>query len=247
VLINTTGHEKSRFTVVLTCLADGTRLKPMIIFKQETMPKEKFPPGVVIHCHPKGWMDEDGLKLWIQKVWGTRPGALLRKRSLLIWDSFRVHLVESVKKALRETNTDIAVIPGGLTSMLQPLDVSLNKPFKDWLCAKWTTWMIEGQKSFTAGVNIKAASLSTVCCWVNEAWRELSQEMVSHSFKKSGISNVVDGTEDDILWDGEEEETIEVESNDDEEMKCDICDDKLTEKQWRDLFGESDNEEFDGF
>ena len=46
VLINTTDHEKSRFTVVLSCLADGTKLKPM--------PKEKFPPGMVVHCHQTG-------------------------------------------------------------------------------------------------------------------------------------------------------------------------------------------------
>ena len=69
VSITTTGHEKSRFTVVLSCLADGTKLKPMIIFKRKTQPKEKFPPGVVVHHHPKGWMDEDGMKLWIEKVW----------------------------------------------------------------------------------------------------------------------------------------------------------------------------------
>ena len=33
VLVNTTGHEKSWFTVVLACLADGMKLKPMVIFK----------------------------------------------------------------------------------------------------------------------------------------------------------------------------------------------------------------------
>ena len=44
VSITTTGHEKSHFTVVLSCLADGTKLKPMIIFKRKTKPKEKFPP-----------------------------------------------------------------------------------------------------------------------------------------------------------------------------------------------------------
>ena len=243
VLVNTTGHEKSRFTVVLTCLADGTHLKPMVIFKRKTISKEKFPPGVIIHCHPKGWMDEAGLKVWIQKVWSARPGGLLRKRSLLIWDSFRAHLVDSVKEALRKTKTDIAVIPGGLTSVLQPLDVSLNKPFKDHLRAKWTTWMIEGQKSFTAGGNIKAAPLSTVCSWVIESWKELSQDMVSRSFKKCGISNAIDETEDEILWDHEED-------NEEEEMEedCDIYDDKLTEDQWHDLFGESDEEEeFEGF
>ena len=131
VTISTTGHEKSCFTVVLSCLADGTKLKPMVIFKWKTQRKEKFPPGVVVHHHPKGWMDADGMKLWIQKVWSSQPGSLLRKKSLLVWDSFRAHLADPVKRALRQTNTDVVVIPGGLTSILQPLDVCLNKPFKD--------------------------------------------------------------------------------------------------------------------
>ena len=38
MLVNTTGHEKSRFIVVLSCLADGTKLKPMVIFKRKTIP-----------------------------------------------------------------------------------------------------------------------------------------------------------------------------------------------------------------
>ena len=46
VLLKTTGHEKTRFTVVLACLADGTKLKPMVIFKRKTMPKDNFPTGV---------------------------------------------------------------------------------------------------------------------------------------------------------------------------------------------------------
>ena len=71
VLVNTTGHEKCRFTAVLSCLADGTKLKPMVIFKRKTIPKENFPAGVVVHCHLKGWMDEEGLKIWVQKVWKT--------------------------------------------------------------------------------------------------------------------------------------------------------------------------------
>ena len=33
VTTSTTGHEKSCFTVVLSCLADGTKLKRMVIFK----------------------------------------------------------------------------------------------------------------------------------------------------------------------------------------------------------------------
>ena len=35
----------------------------------------------------------------------------------------------------------MAVIPGGLTKKLQPLDIAVNKPFKDQLRAKWENWM----------------------------------------------------------------------------------------------------------
>ena len=52
----------------------------MVIFKRKTQPKDKFPPGVVVHHHPKGWMDVEGMNLWIKKVWSSRPGGLLRHK-----------------------------------------------------------------------------------------------------------------------------------------------------------------------
>lgn len=38
--IVTSGYVKTQFIVVLSCLADGTKSKPMIIFKRITMPRE---------------------------------------------------------------------------------------------------------------------------------------------------------------------------------------------------------------
>ena len=34
--------------------------------------------------------------------------------------------------------THLAVIPGGLTSQLQPLNFSVNKPFKGFMHEEWT-------------------------------------------------------------------------------------------------------------
>ena len=146
VLIKTTGHEKTRFTVVLACMADGTKLKSMVVFMRKTMPKLKFPAGVTVHVHPKGWMDEDGVKLWTDKVWKKRPGGLMKTKSLLVWDMFKAHVTEKSKDHVKRTNTDLAVIPGGLTSVVKPLDVRLNKPFKDLIRQYWSAWIIDGEK-----------------------------------------------------------------------------------------------------
>ena len=45
-------------------------------------------------------------------------------------DSFKGYLVPFVKDNLFEKNTNITIISGGLTSKVQPLDISINKSFK---------------------------------------------------------------------------------------------------------------------
>ena len=84
-----------------------------------------------MHVHPKGWMDEAGLADWVTTVWSRRPGRLLKTSGLLLWDSFWPHMCDNIKKKLIQLKTDAVVIPGGLTPIVQPLDVSINKPFKD--------------------------------------------------------------------------------------------------------------------
>ena len=156
VLIKTTGHEKDHHTVVLACLADGTKLPPVVIFKRKTMPKDPIPRGVIVRVHQKGWMDQVGLVDWVDAVWSRRPGGLLKKPGLIVWDSFKPHMSKKIKKKLRQLKTDTVIILGGLTPIVQPLDVSINKSFKDSVKRQWTTWMDSGNHSFTpAGANEK--------------------------------------------------------------------------------------------
>ena len=97
VSIKTSGHEKMYYTVALSCYADGTKLNPKIIFKCKTVSKpSEILPGVVAHVHDKGWTDEAGMKLWINRVWERRKGGLLKKSSLLVLDQFSSHLKNSV-------------------------------------------------------------------------------------------------------------------------------------------------------
>jgi hypothetical protein len=100
------------------------------VFKRKTLPKEQLPKDIVVYVQEKGWVDKKVLMKWLNDVWFNQPGELLNKKSLLIWDMFHAHLLESVKNNLKQRRTYQAVIPGGCTSILQPLDVCLNKPFQ---------------------------------------------------------------------------------------------------------------------
>ena len=114
ISVLTMGHEKTGFTVVLACSESGKKLKLMVIFKRKTMPKEKLPDGVVVHCHNKGWVDRDGMAIWGEKVWDPRP--------VSFFDSFSAHIDEGVRNTFKtEHKTTTAVIPGGLTKTLQLL------------------------------------------------------------------------------------------------------------------------------
>jgi len=59
IMIKTSGNEKRRYTVVLPFCADGTKLPPLLIFKQKTLPKDIIPRGIYVHVHSKGWMEKE--------------------------------------------------------------------------------------------------------------------------------------------------------------------------------------------
>jgi hypothetical protein len=133
-------------------------------------------------------------------VWDRRPDALCRQKAMLVLDSFRGHLNEGVKKKLQRGRTDMVVIPGGLTSILQPLDISIKKPFKESLRRFYGEWMAEGNHRYTPGGKIKRPPLETMCSWILRAWNCISSNVIVKSLKKASISNALDGTDDDVIW-----------------------------------------------
>ena len=126
--------------------------------------------------------------------------------ALLVWDSFRGHLTDTVKDLLARRNVDIAVIPGGLTPVLQPLDKCINKPFKAKLRILYETRMVNGPFTYTLSGKKRAPSKELVLTWINRAWNEIPTDLIQKSFKSCGITNTLDGSGDDAVWDEENEE-----------------------------------------
>ena len=154
VPVRSIGHEKARFTVVLTAMANGKKLKPFIVFNGIRVVTELAKvPAVVVALSRNGWMNTDLTKDWVCRVWGQ----LSFQKRLLVWDAYKRHLMSSVRQEVtRGTNTDLSIIPGGLTSALQPVDVSRNKPFKVAYRELNNEWMVSGDKNYTRGGNVRA-------------------------------------------------------------------------------------------
>ncbi|GFV65119.1 pogo transposable element with KRAB domain [Trichonephila clavipes] len=142
--INTTGNERTSFTVVLCCAANGLKLPPMLIFKRKMLPKENFPKGVEIRANENGWMNEQIMLSWLQTIRRKCKNSFFRPKAFLIMDSMKSHVSENVKNALKSTSAKIAIIPAGLTKKLQPLDIGINRSFKSKVRKLWDQWMSDG-------------------------------------------------------------------------------------------------------
>lgn len=122
----------------------------------------------------------------------------MKKTSLLFLDSFTAHLTEAVKEAFRQSNTTVAVIPGGCTSILQPLDVSLNKPIKGYLRQSWEHYMLDNSSPH---VNTPKPSKQLIVNWIEEANHMIDSNkcIVKKSFLVTGLSNSLGGYEDELI------------------------------------------------
>jgi hypothetical protein len=190
-----TGHEKTRITVCLAAMADGTKLAPLVLLKGVRPPKE-IPSGIIIKMTPKAWADEGVMQFWLKNVWRQNS-----TRRLLVWDAFTGHTTAKIKKELAtKYNSDFAIIPGGCTSKLQPCDVSWNKPFKDLYRDMYDDWLFDGLVSMTKGGNRRPPDKIQILKWIKEAWARISPDIIRKSFLTTGIANNMDGTQDDMLF-----------------------------------------------
>lgn len=230
ISIKTTGNERSCFTVVLACSMSGDKLPPLVIFKRKTIPKEDFPVGCHVSCNEKGWMREDVMHKWIDDVLRKRKGSFFNPKCLLIMDSMRAHLMESVKERLKKLAISLAIIPGGMTKHLQPLDISVNRAFKSNVRKHWEAWMQDGSHTYTKTGRMRRATYADVCKWVMESWNAIPCRVVVNGFAKAGLKSS-----------GQELSDAECDSAED-------TDDTIIDSQMIDLFcSDSPDSDYDGF
>jgi hypothetical protein len=99
---------------------------------------------------------------WLGCVWECWPGALSKPPSMPAMDAFRGHPSNRIRNMLKYNNTDLVIIPSGMTNQLQPLDVSINKPFKYLVCKHYDAWLDKDNHILIPSGKIKRISVSVI-------------------------------------------------------------------------------------
>ena len=119
-------------SLVLCVFADGfNRVPPLIIFhgKGNVYEKEKdlYHPGILVEFNDEAYMNGElfyeYMRDYVLPVLEGRP-------SLFALDLCSAHTTEPVMELFHSNSIVPSLIPAGCTSLLQPLDVSVNKPLK---------------------------------------------------------------------------------------------------------------------
>ena len=146
--------DKRQITAVFGGSLTGDFL-PILLVYEGTTPRcypstVDFPADWVITSTANHWCNEQTMLLYITKI--IVPYLQEKKKtigaspdcsSLVIFDEFKGQTTDNVLACLKENNILYVKVPANCTDRLQPLDVSTNKPAKDFLRSKFQTWYAE--------------------------------------------------------------------------------------------------------
>ena len=191
--------------------------------------KLRYDKCVSVCFQVNAWCDEPIMTQWVRHHWKPH----VEGPKMLLLDQHKAQKTPTIEGLLSsECNTTTVLIPPGCISLVQPLDVVFNAPFKCLIDDLATSHMRENLDGYVHG-NISAKQHRILLTtWIGEAWEKTcaNRDMVVRGFRKCGISLAIDDSKDDVI-NIKGIENYQVDSGDDDpfESEGDSFEDDLSE------------------
>ena len=141
--------DKRQITLLLSITKSGTLLPPQLLYAGKTpkcLPPTKFPSDWDIFYSPNHWSNEDTMLHFLDNI--IIPYINQRREelqtpdqaALVIFDVYAAHRTDTLITKLQDNNIRYCKVPAACTDRLQPLDLSLNKEYKNALKNKYNKW-----------------------------------------------------------------------------------------------------------
>ena len=206
VVIKTTGQEHVRVTILLSISASGKKLKPLVIFKGTKNGKISYQlnnhplvkkGNLIVKCNFNAWSNQEIIEDYYKEIWNPYISEHLFSQgyALFIMDKATMHTSDYIINLFRNERKKLVFIPSGLTSILQPLDVSCNNLFKSGIRNEYINFTINDK-------NEKKINRELILEWINKVWYSneyIKKDNIINTFKACGISNNLNGSEDSLI------------------------------------------------
>ena len=159
--------DKRQITAVFAGSMAGDFLPIQLVYKRKTprcLPNvESVPEGWHLTYSPSHWSTEQAMRNYIQKIVvpyieKMRQTSRLADNypALLLFDNFKAQCTQELLTLLDDNFINVLLIPPNCTDRLQPMDISVNKPAKDFLRGQFKSWYAKQVCSQFRGESEKA-------------------------------------------------------------------------------------------
>ena len=204
--------DKRQITITLAGTLSGHFLPCQVLYYYEGKTErchpttaDRFPNGCDIWHTPNHWANSETSIRFVKNiiipyVCETRKRLELDEEhmALVIFDTFKGQTVEDVQSLLAKNNLLSVIVPSNCTDLLQPLDLSVNKSFKDHLRSDFQSWyadqvskqLQEGKRPEDIKVDTKLSIMKPLGVkWITSAFDYIKSQsgIIYGGFMKAGI------------------------------------------------------------
>ena len=236
--------DKRLITAVFCGSLVGDFLPIQVIYAGKTTrchPRYEFPSNWDITHSPKRWSNEATtiqyiLNIIIPYINNTRDGFKDDTPALIIMDNFKGQVTSAVTNLLEENNIHVCLLPANTTDRLQPMNLTVNKPAKDFLKRCFGDWYAEQIRTQLEGNDIESTDLQPInlglpalkelgAKWMVEMAQYFvdNPQIIVNGFIKAGITGALDG-EMDIQDEPENDDRDDIDSDNTESDQDDTGD-----------------------
>jgi DDE superfamily endonuclease len=191
-----------RCTAMIGVSGSGYKFPPFVIFKGESGPRATvnrllrsinsiqetttdgehlgYPLSIRYAVQSNAWMDATRMHKWIDDVyvpWATE----IAGPNLVILDIFSVHAMTEIVNRIADYEGHVELLPPHSTSVLQVMDVGINKPFKNHLKEQYDMWCLEHINDAR-----QKPQREDVSKWIKKSWDRITTTTIKKTWKHIG-------------------------------------------------------------